>query len=76
LNDLKLRNANFDKPLYVFEQQQIQSEEQLITDAIRQTFKGLIEINKRKEPAPLSALCIGVKCGVVMASVAFQLILQ
>jgi len=64
LNDLKLRNANFDKPLYVFEQQQIQSEEQLITDAIRQTFKGLIEINKKeREPAPLSALCIGVKCG-------------
>src|SRR6188508_91088 len=64
LNDLKKRNANFDKPLYVFEQQQIQSEEQLITDAIRQTFKGLIEINKQeREPAPLSALCIGVKCG-------------
>ena len=64
LNDLKLRNANFDKPLYVFEQQQIQSEEQLITDAIRQTFKGLIEINKKeREPAPLSSLCIGVKCG-------------
>jgi len=64
LNDLKIRNANFDKPLYVFEQQQIQSEEQLITDAIRQTFKGLIEINKKeREPAPLSALCIGVKCG-------------
>src|SRR6188508_920841 len=64
LNDLKLRNANFDKPLYVFEQQQIQSEEQLITDAIRQTFKGLTGINKlEREPAPLSALCIGVKCG-------------
>ena len=64
LNDLKQRNPNFDKPLYVFEQQQIQSEEQLITEAIRQTFKGLIEINKlEREPAPLSALCIGVKCG-------------
>lgn len=64
LNDLKQRNPSFDKPLLVFEQQQIQSEEQLITDAIRQTFKGLIEINKReREPASLSALCIGVKCG-------------
>src|SRR4030095_14711704 len=38
--------------------------EQLIAEAIRQTFKGLIEINKQeREPAPLSALCIGVKCG-------------
>ena len=64
LNDLKQRNPFFDKPLYVFEQQQIQSEEQLIADAIRQTFKGLVEINKQdREPAPLSALCIGVKCG-------------
>ena len=64
LNDLKQRNPSFDKPLFVFEQQQIQSEEQLITEAIRQTFKGLIEINKQeREPAPLSALCIGVKCG-------------
>ena len=64
LNDLKKRNPSFDKPLYVFEQQQVQSEEQLIADAIRQTFKGLIEINKQeREPAPLSELCIGVKCG-------------
>jgi altronate hydrolase len=64
LSDLKQRNPNFDKPLYIFEQQQIQSEEQLVAEAIRQTFKGLIEINKQeREPAPLSALCIGVKCG-------------
>ena len=64
LNDLKQRNPNFDKPLLIFEQQQIQTEEQLIKEAIRQTFKGLIEINKQeREPAPLSALCIGVKCG-------------
>ena len=64
LTDLKFRNPYFDKPLFVFEQQQIQSEEHLITEAIRQTFKGLIEINKReRESAPLSDLCIGVKCG-------------
>jgi altronate hydrolase len=64
LNDLKQRNPNFDKPLYIFEQQQIQREEQLIAEAIRQTFKGMVEINKQeREPAPLSALCVGVKCG-------------
>ena len=64
MNDLKKRNPSFDKPMYVFEQQQVQSEEQLIADAIRQTFKGLIEINKQERvPAPLSELCIGVKCG-------------
>jgi altronate hydrolase len=62
--DLKKHNANFDKPIYIFEQQQSQSEEQLITDAIRKTFEGLIEINKQeRNPSPLDKLCIGVKCG-------------
>ncbi|MES2333001.1 MAG: altronate dehydratase family protein [Bacteroidota bacterium] len=64
LDDIKQRNPKFDKPLYVFEQQQSQSEEQLVTEAIRKTFSGLIEINKiERKPASLDKLCIGVKCG-------------
>lgn len=64
VSDLKQLNPNFEKPLYIFEQQQSQSEEQLIAEAIQKTFSGLIEINKQeREPAPLSKLCIGVKCG-------------
>jgi altronate hydrolase len=64
LQDLKQRNPHFTKPLYIFEQQQSTSEEQLITDAIRKTFNGLIEINKlERQPATLDKLCIGVKCG-------------
>lgn len=64
LQDIKKRNPGFDKPLYVFEQQQSQSEEQLITEAIRKTFSGLIEINQlERKPASLDKLCIGVKCG-------------
>ena len=64
VNDLKKRNPSFDKPLYIFEQQDSKSEEQLICDAIKQTFSGLLEIDKlQRTPAPLSALCIGVKCG-------------
>jgi altronate hydrolase len=63
-NDLKAHNANFDKPLFIFEQQQSQSEQQLIADAIKKTFEGLIEINKlERRPATLDKLCIGVKCG-------------
>ena len=63
-NDLKELNPEFNKPLYIFEQQQSQSEEQLIAEAIRKTFEGLIEINKlEREPATLDKLCIGVKCG-------------
>ena len=64
LQSLKERNPRFDKPLLVFEQQQSQSEEQLITEAIRQTFIGLVEINKlKREPATLDKLVLGVKCG-------------
>jgi altronate hydrolase len=64
MNDLKKLNPGFDKPLYIFEQQQSQSEEQLIAASIQKTFTGLIEINKaERKPAPLSKLCIGVKCG-------------
>jgi len=64
LNDLKKRNPEFDKPLHIFEQQQSQSEDELITSAIKKTFLGLIEINKYvRQPFPLSKLTIGVKCG-------------
>ncbi|HMU11668.1 MAG TPA: altronate dehydratase family protein [Ferruginibacter sp.] len=64
VNDLKQLNPNFEKPLFIFEQQQSQSEEQLIAESIQKTFSGLIDINKQeREPAPLSKLCIGVKCG-------------
>ncbi len=64
LNDLKQRVSNFEKPLFIFEQQQSQSEEQLITESIKKTFQGLIEVNKQeRKPATLDKLCIGVKCG-------------
>ena len=64
LDDLNKMNPDFKKPIYVFNQQQSQSEEQLISDAIKMTFQGLTEINKlERSPAPLSELTIGVKCG-------------
>jgi altronate hydrolase len=64
LDDIKKPNPGFDKPVFVFEQQQSQSEEQLIQEAIRKTFEGLIQINQlERERASLDKLCIGVKCG-------------
>ncbi|TCJ14230.1 altronate dehydratase [Flaviaesturariibacter flavus] len=64
LQDLKERNPAFNKPLFVFEQQQSQSEEDMIAQAIRKTFEGLIEINKiERAPATLDQLTVGVKCG-------------
>lgn len=64
VDDLKKRNSSFDKPMLIFEQQQSQSEEALIKDAIKQTFIGLTEANKIiRTPVPISKLVIGVKCG-------------
>ena len=36
----------------------------MMSDAIRQTFLGLVEANKaQRSPAPLADLCVGLKCG-------------
>jgi altronate hydrolase len=64
LDEIKKRDNNFSKPLYILEQQQIGKEDNLITKAIKQTFAGLVQANKiEREPAPLSKLCIGLECG-------------
>ena len=58
------RNPEFDKPLFILEQQQIGNEDSLIQLAINQTFSGLVEANKHvRKPAPLSKICIGLECG-------------
>jgi len=63
-NELKKRNANFSKPLYTFEQQRSGEEFAMLSEAIRQTFLGLIEADKcRRQPVSLDQLSIGLKCG-------------
>lgn len=62
--ELKKRDASFSKPLLVLEQQQSGSEFTMLSEAIQRTFLGLIEVNKcARRPAPLSQLCVGLKCG-------------
>jgi altronate hydrolase len=62
--EIRKRNPGFDKPLFIFEQQQSGSEEAMMREAIRQTFLGLAEADKaRRSPAPVSKLCVGLKCG-------------
>jgi altronate hydrolase len=65
LEQIKKRDPNFSKPLVVFEQQQSGSELRMMSEAIRKTFAGLVEMdeNSRRTSAPLSRLCIGLKCG-------------
>jgi altronate hydrolase len=63
-SELHRRNAEFDKPLYIFEQQKVGTEEALLEQAIRHTFAGLIGANELcREPAPLAELTLGVECG-------------
>lgn len=58
------QNPQFSKPVHYLEQQQVRNERQLIQDAVRKTFVGLIEANKiERRPAPLSKLVLGLECG-------------
>ncbi|NRA51491.1 MAG: altronate dehydratase [Phaeodactylibacter sp.] len=57
-------SPNFNRPLYILEQQASQSERQFIADAVKKTFVGLIEANKAtRREAPLSKLTLGLECG-------------
>ncbi len=63
---LSEKDPSFNKPMYIFEQQQDEGSgvEKLLNDVVIKTFEGLIEINQiDRKPAPLSALRLGVKCG-------------
>ena len=52
------------KPVYFFEQQELGTEQAVVSQAITKTFAGLIEANKlTRQPAPLSKLTIGLECG-------------
>ena len=63
-NALAKMAPNNQKPVYILEQQQSNSEKELIAEAVKKTFVGLIEVNKiERQPAPLSKLVIGLECG-------------
>lgn len=63
-DEIQKRNPKFDKPLVILEQQRSGSEATMMSEAIEKTFSGLVEANKaRRTPAPLSKLCVGLKCG-------------
>ncbi|MDH5251182.1 MAG: altronate dehydratase family protein [Cyclobacteriaceae bacterium] len=57
-------NPAFSKPLIILEQQTEGTEQELLANAIRQTFLALVEANKEeRKPAPLSKLVVGLECG-------------
>ncbi|SFO55986.1 altronate hydrolase [Algoriphagus ornithinivorans] len=57
-------NPSFDKTVLVFEQQKSGTEQELLTEAIKETFKALVKANQaQRKPAPLSKLTMGLECG-------------
>ena len=63
-DEIRKRDPHFSKPLFLLEQQQMGTEESLISQALRQTFVGLMQANAlERQPAPLSKLCVGLECG-------------
>jgi altronate hydrolase len=62
--EVKKRNPHFVKPLFIFEQQRSGEEFSMLSEAIRQTFLGLVDADKcKRKAAPLSQLSVGLKCG-------------
>ncbi|MBE7179175.1 MAG: UxaA family hydrolase, partial [Mucilaginibacter polytrichastri] len=62
--EIRKRDPKFSKPVFMLEQQKIGTEKELMQEALRKTFAGLVEANKlERQPAPLSELCIGLECG-------------
>lgn len=62
--EIAKRDPQFSKPLIILEQQQVGNEQKLLQEAIKQTFSGLVAVNKlNRIPTPLNKLCIGLECG-------------
>ncbi|HYM35652.1 MAG TPA: altronate dehydratase family protein, partial [Steroidobacteraceae bacterium] len=64
MEEVQKRTPKFDKPLLVFEQQKSASESAMMSQAVKETFLGLVEANKlERRPANISNLTVGLKCG-------------
>lgn len=62
--EIRKRDANFSKPMYLIEQQKIGLEKDVMEEAIRRTFEGLVEADKcERTPQPINKLVIGLECG-------------
>jgi altronate hydrolase len=62
--EIARRSPAFQKPLFMFEQQKFGSESEMLGQAIRKTFLGLVEADRAvRETVPLDSLHLGLKCG-------------
>jgi altronate hydrolase len=57
-------NPNSDKPVLIYDQQQIGTIEEMLRTVVKHSFEAIKQANKiERKPAPLSKLKIGLECG-------------
>jgi altronate hydrolase len=62
--EIARRSPGLKKPVLIFDQQASGMEFSMLSRALKETFLGLVQANEQhREPAPLSALTVGLKCG-------------
>jgi len=63
-HELEKRNPNLNKQLLIFDQQASGTESAMLSQALRETFLGLVAATQAtRTPTPLSHLTVGLKCG-------------
>ena len=61
---MKAINPNSDKPVLIYDQQQIGTIEEMLSTVVKDSFAAIKEANKiKRTPTPLSKLRIGLECG-------------
>tara|TARA_R110002033_G_scaffold56090_2_gene104944 strand:+ start:23057 stop:24667 length:1611 start_codon:yes stop_codon:yes gene_type:complete len=61
---LQAINPELNKPVLIFEQQQMGTVEEMLTAIVKQSFEAIKHANTTKrKPAPLSKLKVGLECG-------------
>ncbi|MCJ7465763.1 MAG: altronate dehydratase family protein [Maribacter sp.] len=61
---LKALNPSMDKPVLIFEQQELGTTDNMLNTIIKESFEGIKAANKiQRAPAPISKLKMGLECG-------------
>lgn len=61
---MKAINPDYNKPVLIYDQQQIGTIEEMLSTVVKDSFAAIKEANKiERKPAPLSKLRIGLECG-------------
>jgi len=63
-NALKSINPNLNKPVLIFEQQQMGTVDEMLSAIVKASFEAIKKANNiERKPAPLSKLRVGLECG-------------